>query len=38
MQVTGGGLSTTAWAIIGGIVSFIISMAEGFINPTKCGK
>ncbi len=36
MQVTGGGYGL--WAAIGGIITFIISIAEGFINPIKCSK
>lgn len=35
-QVTGGGYGI--WAAIGGVIAFLISIAEGFINPIKCTK
>lgn len=34
MQVTGGGAGI--WAIVGGTIAFLISVFEGFINPSKC--
>ena len=36
MQVNGGGYGI--WAILGGLVTFLISAIEGFINPIECGK
>lgn len=34
MQVKGGGQGL--WAAIGGIIAFIIGLADGFLNPIKC--
>ncbi len=34
MQVTGGGYGI--WAAIGGAITFLISIVEGFLNPEKC--
>ncbi len=34
MQVTGGGYGI--WAGIAGIITFIISVVDGFINPVEC--
>lgn len=36
MQVNGGGYGLLA--ALGGIVTFIISAIEGFLNPIECGK
>ena len=35
-QITGGGYGI--WAILGGLITFLISAVEGFINPIACGK
>ena len=36
MQVNGGGYGM--WAVLGGLITFIISAVEGFLNPIACGK
>ncbi len=36
MQVSGGGYGI--WGILAGLITFIISAVEGFINPLECNK
>ena len=35
-QITGDGYGI--WAVLGGLLAFLISAVEGFINPIECGK
>ncbi len=34
IKITGGGYGL--WAILGGVITFIISAIEGFLNPIEC--
>lgn len=36
IKISGGGYGL--WAILGGIVTFLISAIEGFINPIECNE
>ena len=36
IKISGAGYGI--WAILGGIVTFIISAIEGFINPIACNE
>lgn len=36
MKISGGGYGL--WAVLGGIVTFLISAIEGFINPIECNE
>lgn len=36
MQIKGGGYGL--WALFGGLITFIISAIEGFINPIECNE
>ena len=36
MNVEGGGYGL--WAALGGLITFIISAIEGFINPMECNE
>ena len=36
MQVSGGGYGL--WAALGGVITFLISAIEGFLNPIECSK
>ena len=36
MQVSGGGYGI--WAAIGGAITFLISIVEGFLNPSECNQ
>lgn len=33
-----GGASWGIWTFIGGAVSFLLGLFEGFVNPLKCGN
>lgn len=36
MKISGGGYGL--WAVLGGIVTFLISAIEGFVNPIECNE
>ncbi len=38
LEVKGGGIGATLWAIIGGAVVFVIGVFDGFMNPKKCNN
>ena len=35
-QINGGGISITGGIIIGGIVTFIIGVLDGYVRPLAC--
>lgn len=36
VSITGGAIKATALAIIGGVVTFIIGVIDGYLRPLKC--
>lgn len=36
MNVSGGGVGK--WIIIGGVVTFLVGVVDGFLRPLKCNK
>lgn len=35
-EVEGKGMSWTLWGVIGGVITLIVGIVDGFTNPTKC--
>lgn len=35
-EITGGGLSFGAWAVIGAGIVFVIGVIDGYVRPYKC--
>ncbi len=36
ITVKGGGINWGLWSGIGGVVSFVIGLIDGFVHPKKC--
>lgn len=38
MSLTGGAIKYGLWTVIGGVITFIIGIIDGYLRPLSCNK
>ncbi len=38
MYVTGGAVKLSVWAIVGGVITFVIGVVDGYLRPLACNR